>query len=117
MKLCYFNDYKLGVVKGDAVVDVSAVVQDIPHTGPGDLMNGLIERFDAYRPKLEAAAASGSGERMGVSFAPDRSQPARRAPTRSAPSAQSLARTSSAIAVVDSSPPRSRVRQPSAIAR
>src|ERR1051325_2335456 len=65
MKLCYFNDYKLGVLKGDAVVDVSAVVQDIPHTGPGDLMNGLIERFDAYRPKLEAAAASGSGGQLG----------------------------------------------------
>src|SRR5260370_38490193 len=61
MKLCYFNDYKLGVLKGDAVVDVSAVVSDIPHTGPGDLMNGLIERFDQYRPKLEAAVASGSG--------------------------------------------------------
>jgi len=55
MKLCYFNDYKLGVLKGDnTVVDVSAVVQDIPHTGPGDLMNGLIERFDQYRPKIEA---------------------------------------------------------------
>src|SRR5260370_8499428 len=61
MKLCYFDDYKLGVLKGDAVVDVSAVVSDIPHTGPGDLMNGLIERFDAYRPKIEAAVASGSG--------------------------------------------------------
>jgi 2-keto-4-pentenoate hydratase/2-oxohepta-3-ene-1,7-dioic acid hydratase in catechol pathway len=61
MKLCYFNDYRLGVVKGDAVVDVTSVVQDIPHTGPGDLMNGLIERFDQYRGKLEAAAASGSG--------------------------------------------------------
>ena len=61
MKLLYFDDFKLGVLKGDAVVDVSAVVSDIPHTGPGDLMNGLIERFAAYRPKLEAAVASGQG--------------------------------------------------------
>ncbi len=62
MKLLYFNDFKLGVLKADgSVVDVSAVVADIPHTGPGDLMNGLIERFDAYRPKIEAAVASGSG--------------------------------------------------------
>src|SRR5712692_4074740 len=61
MKLCYFDDYKLGVLKGNAVVDVSAVVSDIPHTGPGDLMNGLIERFEQYRPKIEAAVASGSG--------------------------------------------------------
>ena len=35
MKLLYFDDFKLGVLKdGDKVVDVSAVVQDIPHTGP-----------------------------------------------------------------------------------
>jgi 2-keto-4-pentenoate hydratase/2-oxohepta-3-ene-1,7-dioic acid hydratase in catechol pathway len=62
MKILYFNDFKLGVLKGDnSVVDVSAVVQDIPHTGPGDLINGLIERFAAYRPKLEAAVASGTG--------------------------------------------------------
>jgi 2-keto-4-pentenoate hydratase/2-oxohepta-3-ene-1,7-dioic acid hydratase in catechol pathway len=62
MKILYFDDFKLGVLKGDnTVVDVSAVVSDIPHTGPGDLMNGLIERFDAYRPKIEAAVASGSG--------------------------------------------------------
>ncbi|MGH7092171.1 MAG: fumarylacetoacetate hydrolase family protein [Stellaceae bacterium] len=61
MKLLYFDDYKLGVLKGDAVVDVSAVVQDIPHTGPGDLMNGLIERFDTYRSKIEAVVAKGTG--------------------------------------------------------
>src|SRR6266699_1381664 len=59
MKLLYFDDYKLGVLKGDRVVDVSAVVRDIPHTGPGDLINGLIARFDQYRGKLEDAAASG----------------------------------------------------------
>src|SRR3984957_2841061 len=61
MKLVMFDDFKLGVLKGDAVVDVSAVVSDIPHTGPGDLMNGLIERFAAYRPKIEAAVAKGTG--------------------------------------------------------
>ncbi|WKA30174.1 fumarylacetoacetate hydrolase family protein [Bradyrhizobium roseum] len=61
MKLVYFDDFKLGVLKGDAVVDVSTSVKDIPHTGPGDLMNGLIERWDSYKPKLEAAAASAAG--------------------------------------------------------
>ncbi len=61
MKLAFFNDFKLGVVKGDNIVDVSAVVADIPHTGPGDLMSGLIARFDAYRGKLEAAVAAGAG--------------------------------------------------------
>ena len=59
MKLMYFDDYKLGVVTGDAVVDVSSVVQDIPHTGPHDLINGVIARFAEYRPRLEEAARRG----------------------------------------------------------
>ena len=61
MKLMYFDDFKLGVVKGDNVVDVMSVVQAIPHTGPHDLINGLIANFDAYRAKLEEAAAKGAG--------------------------------------------------------
>src|ERR1700753_334497 len=61
MKLLYFDDFKLGVLKGDAVVDVSAEVHDIPHTGPGDLMNGLIERWNSYKPRLETAVARGTG--------------------------------------------------------
>src|ERR671934_1281217 len=62
MKILYFNDFRLGVLKGDnSVVDVTAAVQDIPHTGPGDLINGLIERFSSYRAKLEQAAAQGQG--------------------------------------------------------
>ena len=40
MKLLFFDDFKLGVLKGDAVVDVSDVVRDIPHTGPHNLING-----------------------------------------------------------------------------
>jgi hypothetical protein len=40
MKLAFFDDYKLGVVKGDNIVDVSAAVRDIPHLGPHDLING-----------------------------------------------------------------------------
>jgi 2-keto-4-pentenoate hydratase/2-oxohepta-3-ene-1,7-dioic acid hydratase in catechol pathway len=61
MKILFFNDFKLGVVKGDNVVDVSAVVQSIPHTGPHDLINGLIADFGAWRGKLEEAVAKGSG--------------------------------------------------------
>jgi 2-keto-4-pentenoate hydratase/2-oxohepta-3-ene-1,7-dioic acid hydratase in catechol pathway len=61
MKLMYFDDFKLGVVKGDAVVDVSQAVKDIPHTGPHNLISGLIERFSDYKGKLEKAAADGKG--------------------------------------------------------
>jgi 2-keto-4-pentenoate hydratase/2-oxohepta-3-ene-1,7-dioic acid hydratase in catechol pathway len=61
MKLTYFDDFRLGVVKGDAIVDVSKAVQDIPHTGPHDLINGVIEHFAKYRGALEKAAADGKG--------------------------------------------------------
>ena len=61
MKILFFDDFRLGVLKGDAVVDVSKIVKGIPHTGPHDLINGLIERFSDYRKKLEKAVASGRG--------------------------------------------------------
>ncbi|MEX2431400.1 MAG: fumarylacetoacetate hydrolase family protein [Dehalococcoidia bacterium] len=61
MKLAYFDDYRLGVVKDDHLVDVTDLVQEIPHVGPHDLISRLIEAFDQYRPRLEQAAAGGEG--------------------------------------------------------
>src|SRR5262244_1549247 len=62
MKLLFFDDFKLGVMKGDSVVDVSQlVVHEIPHTGPHDLISGLIERFADYRSTFEEATAAGTG--------------------------------------------------------
>src|SRR5262245_24883509 len=58
MKLAFFDDFRLGVVTGDSIADVTALVQDIPHTGPHDLINGLIARFDQYRAKLQAAGGA-----------------------------------------------------------
>ncbi len=65
MKLLYFDDFKLGVLRGETVVDVSSAVQDVPHLGPHDLVNGLIARFADYRPRLEQAAAQGQGVPLG----------------------------------------------------
>jgi 2-keto-4-pentenoate hydratase/2-oxohepta-3-ene-1,7-dioic acid hydratase in catechol pathway len=61
VKLLYFDDFKLGLLKGDTVVDVSQVVRDIPHVGPHDLISGLIERFADYRPRLQQALDQGKG--------------------------------------------------------
>jgi 2-keto-4-pentenoate hydratase/2-oxohepta-3-ene-1,7-dioic acid hydratase in catechol pathway len=59
VKLLLFDDFKLGVLRGDGVVDVSDVVKDVPHIGPGDWMSGLIPRFVDYRKKIEDAAGRG----------------------------------------------------------
>ncbi len=61
MKILFFNDFRLGIVKGTDVVDVTDVVADIPHTGPHNLISGLIERFDDYKGRLEDAVAKGTG--------------------------------------------------------
>jgi 2-keto-4-pentenoate hydratase/2-oxohepta-3-ene-1,7-dioic acid hydratase in catechol pathway len=61
MKLLYFNDYRLGVLKGERVVDVTSVVQNVPHTGPGNLIIGVIERWSDLRGPIDKVAASGSG--------------------------------------------------------
>ena len=57
MKLLFFDDFKLGVLEGDAVHDVSFAVRGIPHTGPHDLISGLIEQFDEHKERLQAAVA------------------------------------------------------------
>lgn len=61
MKLVFFDDFKLGVVKGNSIVDVSAAVRDIPHESPQGLLSRLIESFDTYRQKLEQAVSQSSG--------------------------------------------------------
>ncbi len=62
MKLLYFDDYRLGILKGDAVVDVTDELGDIPVVEQRTLMNGLIARFDDYRGRLETAVAREDGQ-------------------------------------------------------
>lgn len=62
MKLCYFNEWRLGVIKGDSVVDVTDAVKDIPHLDSRDLILGLIAKWDSYKAKVEKAAAEGKGQ-------------------------------------------------------
>jgi 2-keto-4-pentenoate hydratase/2-oxohepta-3-ene-1,7-dioic acid hydratase in catechol pathway len=65
MKILFYDDFTLGVLKGDTVVDASPAVRDLPHTGPHDLVNGLIARWADYRARLEEAAARGRGIPLG----------------------------------------------------
>jgi 2-keto-4-pentenoate hydratase/2-oxohepta-3-ene-1,7-dioic acid hydratase in catechol pathway len=65
VKLLFFDEFKLGVLRGDEVVDVSAVTRDIPSVGPHDVINGLIARFGEYRGRLADAARQGRGIPVG----------------------------------------------------
>jgi 2-keto-4-pentenoate hydratase/2-oxohepta-3-ene-1,7-dioic acid hydratase in catechol pathway len=62
MKLAFFDDYKLGVVVGDNIVDVSAVANGIKALGPQDVMRGVIQNFAKLKPKLAAAAKKGKAK-------------------------------------------------------
>ncbi len=61
MKLAYFDDFRLGVVRDDRVFDVTSAVRDVPHVGPHDLISYLIESFDTHRERLEEAANGAEG--------------------------------------------------------
>lgn len=60
MKLVFFDDYRLGVLRGDGVVDVSAAVADLQyHTAQG-LLKQVIEGWDDRRGAIASAADSGA---------------------------------------------------------
>lgn len=62
MKILFFNDWRLGVLKNaDTVVDVSRHVAGLTHSGPHDLINQVIGRFDEFRKTFEQAAAQDAG--------------------------------------------------------
>ena len=61
MKLLFFDDFKLGILKGDSVVDVTDALSGIPHISPEDLLNRLIENFAEHRSRLEAVVNERDG--------------------------------------------------------
>ena len=61
MKLVFFDDFKLGAVKGDNVVDLSDAANHIPHVSPQDILSGLIADFATHKPHLEEAIAASDG--------------------------------------------------------
>ena len=61
MKLVFFDDFKLGVIKDGNVVDVGAAVSGVNHTSPQGLINQVIANFSQHRDALQQAADSGQG--------------------------------------------------------
>lgn len=61
MKLMFFDDFRLGIVRGEEVVDVMDSVQELGDLAPQDLMSTVIAGWDEWRERLEEAARSGVG--------------------------------------------------------
>lgn len=66
MKLLFYNDFRLGVLKGDRVVDVTSVVPQSDSLASGGLvaegvMEGVIESFGALKARFEEIAAKEGG--------------------------------------------------------
>lgn len=65
MRLCFFNEGRLGLVKADRVHDVTAILGGLPHAGyPYPRHDVLIAALPELRASIEAAA---SGEGVPVS--------------------------------------------------
>jgi 2-keto-4-pentenoate hydratase/2-oxohepta-3-ene-1,7-dioic acid hydratase in catechol pathway len=68
MKLVRFTDTtgaadstaKPGLIKGDAVVDISSAVASLPASTPQMLMESIIDNFESLRPALEKLLESGA---------------------------------------------------------
>ena len=59
MKLVLYDDYRLGLLLGESVVDVSSVAEGLAHE-PGTMMSRLIGKFDELRTTLEEHARTGT---------------------------------------------------------
>lgn len=52
MKLLLFDDFKLGALRGDKVIDLSDSVKNIPYTDPQTLISRVIGNFEDYREEF-----------------------------------------------------------------
>jgi 2-keto-4-pentenoate hydratase/2-oxohepta-3-ene-1,7-dioic acid hydratase in catechol pathway len=63
MKLCRFDDNRIGLVRGRSVHDVSAIVNALPQLRyPLPYGDPLIRCLDALRPRMEALADAAPGQ-------------------------------------------------------
>ena len=53
MRFAYFNDFRLGVLKSNNIVDITEHLSDIPVRDTRDLINGLIENYGKYKDSIE----------------------------------------------------------------
>ena len=57
----YGEDFKLGVLKNEMVIDASEISDGIPHNTPQQMISSVIENFDSHRAALENLASKNQG--------------------------------------------------------
>ena len=63
MKILRFNDDRIGIIRDEnRVVDVSEAIDHRVEKGPEQVIEEVIEQFEAYRPRFEEIAARSQGE-------------------------------------------------------
>ncbi len=66
MKICRFNDNRIGVVRDEGVHDVSAILEKFEAVRyPFPLGDQLIERLDELRPERRVGTTAFCGSRCG----------------------------------------------------
>lgn len=65
MKIGFFGDWQLGVIKGDRIVDVSDALHVHAHH-PQELIAALIEDFEQVRAQIERTVAKRNGVPLGT---------------------------------------------------
>jgi 2-keto-4-pentenoate hydratase/2-oxohepta-3-ene-1,7-dioic acid hydratase in catechol pathway len=61
MKLAFYNDFQLGVIKDDQIVDASAALAGISYHSPQELINTLIVGWSEHGQRIEQAVAGKAG--------------------------------------------------------
>ena len=61
MKLILYNDFQLGVLQDDQVIDVGGAVAELGHHSPQEMMQMIIDDWEEMGPRLEAATAGQTG--------------------------------------------------------
>lgn len=65
MKLCWFDDFRLGVVRGEEVIDVTGALDRVQkETYPRPSGDPVISHLDSLRPEIESLAVSGESRRV-----------------------------------------------------
>ena len=65
MKLALYDDYQLGVINGDRVVNAMSAVEGMSFRRPQDMMEEVIINWGEMRPRIEAAVAGKEGVALG----------------------------------------------------